>query len=150
MRLALLFSAAAVLVVSTSCSDDPPPLTSDAGGSGSPTSFRKAVVPVFYESCALTACHGSRESNLGIYLPYAPEGIYAELKKTSTQAPLPFVKPGDPDGSYLMLKMDGTQGKLGTQCLVKDCGAAMPPGDVIPQAKRDIVRRWIAEGAKDD
>ncbi len=146
----LLVAAVSVAALS-SCSDDPAPLKSDAGGSSSPTSFRKGVVPIFYESCALTACHGSRESNLGIYLPYEPEDIYKELSKLSTQATnIPFVKPGDPDGSYLLLKMDGRQGTLGARCTTKDCGAAMPPGEVIDAAKRDIIRRWIADGAKND
>jgi len=125
----------------------------DAGGGGEITSasFRNDVVPILAVNCALTACHASKESNLGIHITYDPDQIYEELQKTS---PTPgfggykFVEPGKPEESLLMAKMDGTQASL-PKC-ENGCGKPMPPGELLPQRERDIVRLWIKNGAKND
>lgn len=116
-------------------------------------SFRDDVVPLVQESCSLTACHASKESNLGIFLAYEPAQIYAELKKKSPTSGEPFVVPGDATKSYLMVKLEGKQADLASSCAASPyptCGAAMPPDDPLPAAKLDTFRKWITEGAKDN
>lgn len=117
-------------------------------------SFRDDVVPLVQESCSLTACHASKESNLGIFLAYDSAQIYAEFKKTSpTAVGEPFVVPGDPAKSYLMVKLEGKQADLASKCAASTyptCGVAMPPDALLPAAKLDTFRKWITEGAKDN
>jgi len=117
-------------------------------------SFRDDVVPLVQESCSLTACHASKESNLGIFLAYDAAQIYAEFKKTSpTAVGEPFVVPGDPAKSYLMVKLEGKQADVASKCAgsaYPTCGAAMPPDDPLPAAKLDTFRKWITAGAKDN
>ena len=151
-----------LVVASPACSsssDDTPGTGSkDGGSSGSAVdarrpypSFRDDVVPLVQESCALTACHSSKESNLGIFLAYDPAQIYAELKKTSpTASGEPFVVPGDPGKSYLMVKLEGKQAALSAKCPNNSCGTVMPPDEPLAGAKLDTVRKWITEGAKDN
>jgi hypothetical protein len=117
-------------------------------------SFRDDVVPLVQESCSLTACHASKESNLGIFLAYDSAQIYAELKKTSpTAMGQQFVVPGDPAKSYLMVKLEGKQADLAAKCAgsaYPTCGVAMPPDNALSAAQLDTIRKWIAAGAKDN
>jgi hypothetical protein len=150
------------LVVACSSSTDSTLVsnTKDGGGASAVDarrpypSFRDDVVPLVQESCALTACHSSKESNLGIFLAYEPAQIYAEFKKGSpTAMGEPFVVPGDPAKSYLMVKLEGKQATEAAKCAgsaYPTCGVAMPPDDPLPAAKLDTFRKWITEGAKDN
>jgi hypothetical protein len=58
------------------------------------------------------------------------------------------VTPGDPSNSYLMHKLDADQCQFAAQCVAGDCLKPMPY-DVgsLTTDKRDLVRRWIAQGA---
>jgi hypothetical protein len=65
------------------------------------------------------------------------------------------VKSGNPTASYMMYKLDGTQMSLNPACASGDlgfCGPFMPGNrtSVLPQATRDMVRSWIAQGALDN
>lgn len=117
-------------------------------------SFRDDVVPLIQETCALTACHASKESNLGIFLAYDAAQIYAELKKTSpTAMGEAFVVPGDPAKSYLMVKLEGKQAALAAKCAgsaYPSCGVSMPPDNALSAAQLDTIRKWITAGAKDN
>jgi hypothetical protein len=148
-----------LVVASPACSSstDEGSGTKDGGSSATADarrpypSFRDDVVPLVQQSCALTACHSSKESNLGIFLGYDPAQIYAELKKTSpTAGGEPFVVAGDPAKSYLMVKLEGKQDTLAAKCPNGSCGAVMPPDDKLPEEKLETFRKWIAEGAKDN
>ena len=112
-----------------------------------PLSFRLDVMPILSKSCAFGSCHGaaSAASNHGVFLGADPAAVRAALVNVpSSQAPsLAYVTPRDPSASYLMHKLDGE--------LAEGGGASMPKGaDLLPSAKRDVVRRWIAAGARDD
>jgi hypothetical protein len=134
---AVLLALASSAVV-LSCSSDPAPLPKT---STKTASFKTDIVPIVQETCALTACHSSKQSNLGIFLAFDPAQIYTELKKTSpTAAGQQFVVPGDPAKSYVMVKLEGKQ-TMGTE---------MPPGEKLPAAQIELFRKWIADGAKDN
>lgn len=119
-------------------------------------SYQDDVLPIVQKSCALTACHSSKQSNLGIYLTYDGAQVYAELQKTSpTATGQKFVVAGDPTKSYLMMKLDGKQASLAASCTaIPSCGTEMPPGEpagtLLPADQRDTIRKWISEGAKDN
>jgi hypothetical protein len=61
------------------------------------------------------------------------------------------VKPGDPKNSFLMRKLDGDHCVLDAQCQGSTCGDSMPnKEEQLSVDERDRVRRWIAQGAKND
>lgn len=108
-------------------------------------------MPIFATSCALTACHSSKDSNLGIYITSGAAQVAAELKKESPTAKgVRFVVPGDATNSWLMAKMDGRQADFKSKCPSGGCGTDMPPGAALAKEDRDIVRAWIDQGAKDN
>jgi hypothetical protein len=66
-----------------------------------------------------------------------------------------YIAPGDPTMSYLMHKMDGDMCQFASQCDVipaspTPCGVVMPVPCALPVAQRDVVRRWIAQGAQNN
>lgn len=151
MRSASLLVSFGCLATIAACSSEPDTLgvTPKTGTGTTSASFSKDVMPIIGESCALTSCHAAKQSNLGIHLTFDEEQVYTELQKGSpTFGGVKFVLPGKPDESLVMAKMDGTQGKI-AGCPAS-CGKEMPPEDLLPQEKRDVVRRWIANGAKRD
>ncbi|WP_394830633.1 hypothetical protein LVJ94_29415 [Pendulispora rubella] len=114
-------------------------------------SFKETVHPILAQSCSLTACHGSKESNLGIYIPSSPNDVHAALLTASpTARGAQFVVPGNPDASYLMMKIDGTQAQLAATCS-GTCGAQMPLDlPALSDTERASIRAWILAGAKND
>jgi hypothetical protein len=162
----LLFSVSLALVSACSSSEATLPTngsTKDGGSSGSSgtsgaavdarnpyPSFKDDVAPIIQQSCALTACHGSRQSNLGIFLGYDPAMLYTELQKTSPTAMIPFVVAGDPSKSYLILKLQGMQATESASCPSMSCGTVMPPDDPLPAAKIKVFTDWVMAGAKND
>ena len=161
MRKASLLAATSslTLVVIAACASDPTPTLGTSKDAGTAAvdarnpypSFKDDVVPIVQSTCALTACHSSKESNLGIFLAYDRAQIYAELQKVSpTATGEKFVVPGDPAKSYLMVKLEGKQAALAAKCAGGSCGAEMPPGNALPSTSLETVRKWISEGAKDN
>ena len=121
-----------------------------AAASDPPPSFKDDVVPIVYKSCALTACHASKQADNGFFVAYDPAVVYAAMFKESVKAPgVKLVVAGNPKASFLMLKLDGTQGELGAKC-PQGCGASMPQETMLDAATRDVFRKWIAAGAKND
>jgi hypothetical protein len=117
-------------------------------------SFETDVAPIFAKSCAFSSCHGSHSAgNHGVFLAAnGADGMSAvktSLAGASQELPsMKFVAPGDPQNSFVMHKLDGSLCGL-DQCVGGACGVSMPQGnDMLPQAARDTVRRWIAQGAK--
>ena len=125
-------------------------------------SFKTDVVAgVFNKSCGLsTSCHGSpTASQGGLFLgAKAAAGSDSSAVRTAIVGvaskdlpPMPFVTASDPSKSFLMHKMDGDQCTLNAQCVNADCLQTMPQGsDALPVDRRDVVRRWIAQGAQDN
>ena len=117
--------------------------------------FSADVLPIFGRSCAFSTCHGSTTGPAnGVFLGGKDSAkiIAAIVNVKGDELPtMPFVTPGNPRESYLMRKMDGSQCALDAQCAGGSCESSMPKGDVpLDIATRDIVRRWIAQGAKND
>lgn len=135
------------------CSDYTPPAGFDE--KTPVVSFREKVFPIFAPSCKFSTCHGNEFGDAnGVYLG-SPDPSLLRANLVDKPAPelstMSFVKPGDWRNSYLMRKLDGTQCLLNAQCKDGDCGDSMPRGnDLIDQAVRDDVRRWIAQGALDN
>jgi hypothetical protein len=157
----VFLSLALVALVSACSSTSDPTLgssgssTKDGGSSAADArnpypSFKSDVVPIIQQSCSLTACHASKESNLGILLQYDTMQLYTELQKTSPTSHAPFVVAGDPSKSYLIMKMEAKQATLAAMCPSMNCGNVMPPDDPLPAAKIKVFTDWIMAGAKND
>jgi WD40 repeat protein len=98
-----------------------------------PVSYYKEVRPLFQQHCQ--GCHQPAKP-LGGYVMTA----YADLLKKADHE-LPGVVPGQPEKSLLVEQITTKTGKR----------AAMPKGkDPLPDKDVALVRRWVAEGAKDD
>jgi len=114
--------------------------------------FRRDVIPVLKLSCTFASCHGGRAGDLTM-TDTDPGGTHAALVGvTSPENPtMKLVAPGDPANSYLMHKIDGDNCTLKAECTNRDCGDTMPQqSDLIDVPRRDTIRRWIAQGAKND
>lgn len=120
-------------------------------------SFHTDVMPVLTANCASASCHGVRDGAQG--------GLFlgAQLMKGADAAAvfeslvggmsgqltsMPYVTAGDPSASYLMHKLDNDQCVFDATCANHDCARAMPFDRPLPPETRDIVRRWIAQGAQ--
>lgn len=165
-KLGSLSLAALAALAALSCTGDPSTPSCKAYEDPAGTdltmpvvSLRKDVIPgVFSGACAFSSCHGvmNPATNNGVYLG-DPNGPTSDANATLVQKSvlgmageiaMPFVTPGDPSQSYLMHKMDGD---LCTLTCKGSCLAPMPQGSpALPADKRLVVRRWIAQGAKDN
>jgi hypothetical protein len=119
------------------------------------TSFETDVAPILARSCAFSSCHASQRSgNHGVFLAAKSsedmKAVKASLVRASVAMPsMPYVTPGDPDKSFLLHKLDGDLCAFEESCVGGSCGSSMPQGNaILPEASRDAVRRWIAQGAK--
>jgi hypothetical protein len=151
--LALLAGCPGPDPVSTTCGDYTAPASFDALAPA--VSFSRDVLPIFAQSCAFSTCHGATVGPAnGVFLGRGDAArVHAAIVgvKGDELPSMPFVTPGDPRQSYLMRKMDGSQCALDSQCTGGSCQGSMPKSDVpLELATRDVVRRWIAQGAKND
>lgn len=131
------------------CKDYLPPASFDATTPS--VSFSKDVMPIFGRSCAFSTCHGSNVGTAnGVFLGRDATRVYTAIVgvKGDELPTMAFVTPGNPRESYLMRKMDATQCLLDAQCKDGTCRDSMPKNDEsLDVATRDVVRRWIAQGA---
>lgn len=131
-------------------------------GAAPAVSFQADVLPILRQACGLSSsCHGSQSSNRNYLGPALQDpaptpadiaAIFADNVGVPSDAEptMAIVEPGDPANSFLLHKIDGT-----FECAALTCGAScgdtMPQGaDLLPQADRDVIRRWVAQGAKND
>jgi hypothetical protein len=148
------------LALAAACADPPAPAcTAYVTPPGTdltlpPVQLQRDVAPILSRSCAFAGCHGAASGgNHGVYLGTDGARVHAEaVGKPSSELPaMSYVAPGDPASSYVMHKIDGDLCTLTARCEGGDCGVSMPQGsDLMAIRDRDIVRRWIAQGAKDD
>ncbi len=135
-----------------SCAEYTPPAGFDAN---TPTvSLKNDVVPIWNASCAFTSCHGATSgANNGMYVgPDTARFVKESVGQPAQQLPsMPFVTAGDPKKSYLMKKLDGDTCVVDKQCVGGSCLDPMPKATApLTQNQRDTIRRWIAQGAKDN
>ncbi len=135
--------------------------------------FKADVLPIFRTSCGLSAsCHQSQtpplpaEQYLGpsLSMPAPTAAQIASILsgivgvKSVDEPDMDVVAPGDPAHSFMMYKLDGDPTNVnGLTCPNLKCAAnmscllAMPSGGPqLPSTERDTIRRWIAQGAKND
>jgi hypothetical protein len=101
---------------------------------GRPVSFNRDVRPILAENCF--TCHGqdAKARKAGLRLDVREEALRGGKSKK------PAVVPGDPNASALVARL-----------VTQDPEDVMPPkdsGKVVSPAQREMLRRWIAEGAR--
>ncbi|HVV88770.1 MAG TPA: hypothetical protein VHE35_37260 [Kofleriaceae bacterium] len=109
-------------------------------------SLARDVQPIFTTHCTTRFCHGHESQTAQLDL--GPRHAWASLVNvpSATAACHAFVrvKPGAPDESYLLWKLAGGGGA----CLT---GLRMPKdGPALAAAELNVIRGWIAEGARDN
>lgn len=117
-----------------------PMLASAADDTTRAVSFKTDLQPIINAQCVF--CHVAGAENGGLNL--GRRDSHAALMKSSTQAPMPRVSPGDTAKSYLIHKLRGTQleaGGSGNRMPMTD-----PPRPLEP-AQLDLFVRWIETGA---
>ena len=115
--------------------------------------FSRDVFPLF-DTCSDSKCHGQQGNDTKLFISETdprstvPSFINVPSQKLATMM---LVKPGDPNASFLMKKLDGSHCVLDKQCVGGTCGDQMPNKETqLTVEERDKVRRWIAQGAKND
>lgn len=104
-------------------------------------SYAGQVQAVFDHHCV--ACHRADGPSAGLVLE---RGLsYRQIMDVNaTQAPMKLITPGNPQKSYLFRKMENTHLAAGGQgYLMPQFGGAAPAKDI------EIVREWIAQGARE-
>ena len=138
MRLSLLLTA---VLLWASCGGDDSTVGPD--GSDGEDQLTEAtlaqVSEVFAVSCVTSGCHSGGDPAAGLSL----EGDFAARivgVASEQRSDLKLVDPGNPDKSYLLLKVRGDDEIISQQ---------MPPGAPLPAEQMEIIRAWIASGAKE-
>ncbi len=160
--------ALVALVAFASCGTAPPSWAPDAGECVAYTpppgtdltapavSFETDVMPVLTSHCSSASCHGVTDGPqgglfLGAQLKQGADAssVYGTLvgPMAGQLATMPYVQPGEPGQSYLMHKIDGDQCTLAASCTNGTCAHSMPFDGMMAVETRDIIRRWIAQGA---
>jgi hypothetical protein len=135
---------------------------------GPEVSFRRDLLVPIQRNCSDAPCHG-RETGGGASLflsPPVPAVVDATLMierlvgvASQTAPELALVAPGSPSRSFLVLKVEGCQNaSLGITCRAQPGARTTAPcGDTMPQAARplcnadrELLRRWIQQGARDN
>lgn len=143
-------------------------------GKSTTVAFKADVLPILRRSCGLSSsCHSSESGPPGQHFygiaTSAGEMTDAQIKTIFDQSvgaaataepEMKVVAAGDPEHSFLMYKLDGDpMAALDAQltcatlkCVAdKSCLSSMPQGGPqLPAEERDTIRRWIAQGAKND
>jgi hypothetical protein len=124
------------LLIIVSCKHEIPELVIDAPVSGGeqPCStdtvyFQNKVLPLLNSSCAMSGCHDAITHKEGVNLT-----TYSRTMSTGG------VRPGDPANSQLYKVLN----KSGNDRMPQ------PPAAAFTQAQKDIIYKWILQGAKNN
>ena len=124
-----------------------------------PVSFKSDIVGNFFlNHCAFSGCHGDNDilflgNSKASGTVTNPADVYANIVNVPSKELLtmPYVTPGDASQSFVMRKVDGDNCMFAKQCKNQDCGDTMPHNnELLDVASRDMLRRWIAQGAKNN
>jgi hypothetical protein len=143
------------------------PYESDADLTTPTVSFKTDILPVFTPGCGIagSTCHGAPDvvqqqrpylaaEDGGTDAAVVVSGLVGVLSNEDPQMNL--VTASDPTNSYLMHKIDGDMCTLAAACAkgqtqYTDCGQQMPySSPPLDPSTRDTIRRWIAQGAKNN
>jgi hypothetical protein len=150
-----------------------PPYTSCIDLTSPTISYAADIQPILTNSCAVGGgvCHGDPnaiERTTGrVFFGYEEAGpgtvdaagIIAAIvgQKSPENTTMDIVAAGDPNASYMMHKLDQDQCQFAAICnatgnsLFALCGKGMPElSGILDQPSRDKIRRWIAQGAKNN
>ncbi len=107
-------------------------------------SFSRQVQVTFSQYCAVTGCHVPGNPVAGLIL--APGFAYSYLANVkSREYPSEFrVNPNNPTTSFLYQKVSMNPPPVGWQM------PAPATGSVLNPSEKDVIRRWIAQGAVDN
>lgn len=116
-----------------------------SGGCADAVCFERDIQPIFTTNCALSGCHAGtlpqQNQNLSAGLAYSNIVNVASNERPGMKR----VTPSLPDSSYLVHKIQGTQSTVGGS------GDRMPLGGTpLTQSQADLIRAWIAAGAKNN
>jgi hypothetical protein len=103
-------------------------------------SFSRQVQTIFTHDCGVSGCHvpGNPVANLIL----APGFAYKALVNVKAVESSDLrVEPGNPDASYLYKKISQNPPPVGWQM------PAPATGSVLSTAEKDLIRRWILQGA---
>ena len=138
MRLSLLLTT--VLLWAGCGGEDSTVGPDGSDGAGQLTEATLAQVSeVFTVSCTISGCHsgGNPAGDLSLEGDFAARIVGVD----SGQRPdFKLVDPGNPNKSYLLIKVRGDDEIISQQ---------MPPGNPLPAEQVEIIRAWIASGAKE-
>jgi hypothetical protein len=126
----------------------------DTGACGSLAPVAKTasaadVEMILARSCALGSCHLRAPGAGGLVFDLSSGAwVTAVVGVTAGEAPtMQLVAAGKPEQSWLVAKIFGSF--CGVTCdRTRGCGAAMPPGEQLPDAERAIIVAWIRDGAR--
>jgi hypothetical protein len=126
------------------CGTCPQGQSCEAGSCTYPdVSFARDVFPLF-SSCGGAGCHAGRAAQLDLDLATSAAAYRTLVGVDAEQCsgPKQRVTAGDVTGSYLLNKLTG----------IGMCsGSIMPKADgVLSAAQLDVIRAWIANGARND
>lgn len=98
-----------------------------------PVSFKYIVSTITTPSCATSSCHSSLAQTAGLELDDADDAYERLLDPDD-----PLVVAGDPDESELVEWIEGGEELF------------MPPDMPLSDADVGLIRRWIADGARNN
>ncbi len=103
------------------------------------------VQPIFTSTCALSGCHAGTNPQRGMNLSVGQTFANVINVPSMELSTMNRVTPGQPNSSYLVHKVQGTHSDVG------GTGFQMPiGGSPLTQAQIDLIRAWIAAGARPD
>jgi hypothetical protein len=107
-----------------------------------PVSFATDIAPLLRTRCATCHLTGNEAGEIALH----PKAAYANLVGVkATVSAYERVKAGAPDESYMVMKLEGTHLDNG------GAGARMPfAAPPLEAEKIEMIRRWIAEGAREN
>jgi hypothetical protein len=101
------------------------------------------VQPIFTSTCALSGCHAGTNPQLDLNLSEGQTFANVVNVPAMELATMNRVTPGQPNSSYLVHKVQGTHLDEGGS------GFQMPiGGSPLTQTQIDLIRAWIAAGAR--
>jgi hypothetical protein len=133
---------------------------------------------VFRRACAASSCHDEQNPIAGLFIappaknPMTQDAIMITtdqiarflsttdgvMRMSATAPTIPIVDPRKPWNSFLMRKLDGCWTGIESACTMPvppaepPCGESMPAsaGELLKADERDLVRRWIFQGAQNN